>query len=616
MITLTYNGDSIANEPNIGMPYVSFSVTPHNNADRVTVSKEITLNGKLLDGNASSLFNFFKESFGTLIVEEGGKVILSAATVIVESISIEKSKMLVGVPLNYSVKLKAYDSVSSTVLDPSNEISYKEDESGVISVTQKISAKGIKLNGKLAIENAKNFVLAIIATAPANPFLIYTPMKVSWAGGQKAALVSKNETVDRLNGIYTVTREWKYSYEGCIDISAGSGIMRVSSATINESDEAESTTAELDVEFTGGLDTSQQDLRDAVASIMSGGPDDKKNADTRALLLDRLTDILGGFNIADFYQTSFNIEEGARSIKLKVTYTKGILGSDLEGNFNLPGNLSNIAGYFQLHLSIEKDEITSVSTYTIGGDFVCNQPIARRREEIDKFKKSVGLSSGVGVAGQFAGSRSVCIAYLRSLILNDPMYAALSGPWSLNFVPEDFRVSENFEKATFSMSAKFSDEDSIPGCVKSSYEVSAEASIRERKEIHSANVDGHILIQDLNCITSQKTSTRLNGVYNVSAGFPVDLIVAKSFAQALENDTFIKTLGGVTASFPTTSDQDISSTSFSFNRGYISRSTEQFCLQGAPYVASCDVNLHLAATMGRWGLGAGKARTRDGLFGN
>jgi hypothetical protein len=194
-------------------PFVSMSqdfIDYGSNWNQVT---RITLQGQIigeylgsysfesLNKSVDNLHSAFSKNFSNLQIKEDGLVIFSAQSVIIESINIDSANWY-GL-LSYSIDLLVYEpSLYSNyfgVVDPSDEISYQDEDGEFLSYTRKISAKGLVVNGKTAIQNAKEWVLSRKAINPN----IKTSL-VRDNNNNNFLVQSENEVIDRFNGAYSI----------------------------------------------------------------------------------------------------------------------------------------------------------------------------------------------------------------------------------------------------------------------------------------------------------------------------------------------------------------------------------------------------------------------------
>jgi len=160
---------------------------------------------RYLNESLTNLISGFSTNFSNFTIRETGVNIYSVDSVVVKSIDVQSSNWYGVLP--YKIELTAYESNLFTsnfgVMDPVDEISYQDEDGHFLSYTRKISAKGLNVNGKNAIRNAKDWVLNRKSTDPGVKLSLVkdNPLK-------NFLIESESEIIDRFNGTYSI--EIKY----------------------------------------------------------------------------------------------------------------------------------------------------------------------------------------------------------------------------------------------------------------------------------------------------------------------------------------------------------------------------------------------------------------------
>jgi len=484
-VVVKYDGVEI-----VPPPFVSRSMEAVDYGNRWGYATNIDLNGYFTGayintGSISGFTGIFNKSFKALqVYDENGDIFYEHSGCVVVSASVSKSTFFSGNPMQYSVKLKAYD-VPSGVIDISDEYSFSDSEDGSTTVSHKISAKGIGIDRQPAINNAFAFVNLLTGKMP------YAPIFVGNSGA-KAVLLNLSESVDRVNSSYSVTENWKYT--------TGYNEPYVKTlVSLNKNDDFAQDYVSLDftVNFQGDKfsdDNYYQNFENHVASY--------NYAD----------DLTGKYGvdqngIEDIFLNTFSINKnsGARTYDLSFSL--------------LSGNKDKLSGYFEDSISYDLDAISNKRTYSLQSQFVCLGPAHYKTGRLDLF-------TGTEIAADYGSLRNYSYLTIKNSNLWDNGYSGFNG--LLN--PTPISYTENFNKklGTFSLSASYSDEDYISNSVlsynsgdlpissgKADYSFSLEPENWIVRQSPSANVEGLFLLQNLNVKTREKIKISLNAI-NIS----------------------------------------------------------------------------------------------------
>ncbi len=210
-----YNGIDIVGTQPVPMFGLSNSMIHH--GSRHAQSSSVTLDGQITGSTHVGMLNSlsglvanFSENFKDLKVVEDGNDILTFSNCKVESISFSESTL--SQLTDYSISLTCYNNFSGAagILEPSQKVSFSENDDGTINLTHDISAKGIKTGDDYnnALENAKNYVLGLTGW---NPVTSVAPHFLNGGNNAYPILLSTTETIDRFNASYSISENYVFS---------------------------------------------------------------------------------------------------------------------------------------------------------------------------------------------------------------------------------------------------------------------------------------------------------------------------------------------------------------------------------------------------------------------
>ena len=487
-----YNGITL-NPP----PYVSLSTEKVDYGNRWGLIKNYTLNGQLQIGSQSTavisdLTNVFLNNFKGFSVVDAGVTYINEACVHVDSMSISADKFKnygnsIGY-IPYSVQLKSYD-VTSGVMEPSDEWSFKENDDKNIDVTHKVSARAIRTGSsntaKTDVYNFVNTFLPKVGGVRARPGQECSiPAGVSTTNNinnssylKHMTLMGESESFDRLTSTLSVSQNFKSSNAKI----NGNWVFMKSGATLQNSTDQEYPTASLSIEMFG----SEAALTGLKADGLIGYTAYRQG----------VADLLGdSANVKSFFQTSFKVsdEPNSNSIKLDVEF---IRANETYANF--------YSGFFDYKVDMSEDSVTHLRTYNVNGNFVCKGNLQHRTDRLNSFVNAMSSYD----------------AYLYTLASD---YAtALSASFSsdnvihsVNPQPKTTSVTSNTNQASLALSASFSDLDFIEGIYDLKYNVGVELPIKVYRTIDSATVNGHHVVQEfLGCANSEKINVSVDATY-------------------------------------------------------------------------------------------------------
>ena len=466
-VIVSYNGTTLS-----PVPLVNFSRDPINLGYIYSYNCSISLNGFFTGitttGNCINyLTGVFANQFGNLLVTDGtGAVLYDWSGVTVNSVSINSSPYFSGAMVGYDIKLTSFDTLSG-VMDISNSYGFDQAENGEVSVSHKISARGVR-NNNGAFQNAISFVQQFTGQDPymANcaPYFIQSG---------KSVLMSIAENINRADSLYSITENYKFT------TGNPNPYLKTTSLDISDSIEAEFKIIDYTVKFQGSPVT-----KNAQSIINS------------YLNYNFLTDIGNDFslNATRWAKTSFsvNLDSGSQAIDIKIGYLSG----------------AQVSGYLDYTVSLQKDLVKNLEDWKIEGSFSCFGPLDYRLNQIALFKQAYGSNS-------FRD-------YLTGLICVSPIYN-LSHDTNKIFSPNNkVSVDENPQLATLKLGLELDAGYEENGLADMKYTISASPSKYQYELLPSATIEGDYIIQDLNMATAPKQtfsiscSTYLNKIFALS----------------------------------------------------------------------------------------------------
>ena len=520
-------------------PYVSFSTEKVDYGNRWGLIKNYTLNGQLEIGSQttgviSDLTNIFLTNFKDFSVVDAGVTYISESCVHVDSLSIAANKFSnygnsTGY-IPYTVQLKSYD-VTSGVLDPSNEWSFKENDDKNIEVTHKVSARAIRTgSSNTAKTNAYNFVNTFlpkvdgVRARPGQecslPAGISTTNNITNSSNlQHMTLMSESESFDRLTSTLSVNQNFKSSNANI----NGTWVFMKSGATLQKDAGQDYPTASLTVEVFG----SEAGLAQIKTVGLIGYINYQKGV---ADLLD------ASASVNDFFQTSLKVSDdpNSNSIKLDVEF---VSGNSTYADF--------YSGFFDYKIDMSEDSVTHLRTYNINGNFLCKGNYTHRTNKLNDFTASVGSYD----------------SYLYDLVSDyasdlNSFFASDNIIHPVNPSPKTTAATLNPNQASLSLSASFSDMDFIEGIHELKYNVGVELPIKVYRTIDSATVNGHHVVQELtNNANSEKINVSVDALYNghSSTTLPGGNSIGEEIAFVFSR---VEGLMGGTVSFQTSETND------------------------------------------------------------
>jgi hypothetical protein len=484
-ITILYDGSDVFNglagvQP---MPYVTREQQPIRYGDHWGQVSNISINGQIT-GNATELFsnkdaivNAFKKDFRSFKVKDGSDIILEV-TGVIRGINFADHKHY-GL-IDYSISLEAYEQHLFQgqwgILNPTDQISYTDNEEGYVDIAHTCSAKGFHTgtsestyNKSNALKNAKEFVFArrngweskvkpVFATTEAD-FTETSPM-----------LINSSESIDRFEGTYELVDTFRFSKTGLDPVISKQAVSMESGI------DQDAITVNIDGEIYAGKSGTMAIARTHLQNL-------KIYNTANSVVPDSVT----------LYSVPVNLDIKEDPISNRLTYSASYDNIALFGSDN---------AYFDYSVNLNTDEVTSVTSATINGTIKGRGNIIHRRKNIESYY--LGMTS--------------------SNKLSNFLHAAAGGVYSdivganhsLNPIPNSVNIKSGNANAEIEISAEFSDEDFLVGFSDVDYTVSTKTAMPIRTVSASARFheNGHYMITSAEAASREETSLSVNMTYD------------------------------------------------------------------------------------------------------
>ena len=362
-------------------PYISRTQTPIYHGVRSGQITQIDLAGQLTGSSYDALITAqtklvsgFSKDFQSLDLREKATdeatVLTSVqgfplSNCIVDSINFSDSNY--NKLLDYSISIRAYEaslfSGVSKVLNPVNSFVFSEIEDGKRTINHTVSAQGINTNasGTLegnALDNAKNFVLSL--TGWSNQVLPEMIRKGDFTrySSINPSLKSQSESINRMNGSFSVTEDWIFDENNSEDAS------REVSVDIQSGINSDFVIATVNVNVKGDKRKSISDIRNKVP----------RNNELYKIAKDSFESMRGDASRQlNAQPSSVNVEEDAESKNISISAVfsdNDIHPYPVIGASNKPKGhpyKKQDYAYFDYSVDLNRDEITSTTKVSING---------------------------------------------------------------------------------------------------------------------------------------------------------------------------------------------------------------------------------------------------------
>lgn len=454
-------------------PYVSRTQTPIYYGVRSGQITQIDLNGQITGSNYDALISAqtklisgFSKDFQSLSLRDGSAVVegFPISNCIVDNINFSEGQY--NQLLGYSITLRAYEaslfSGVSKVLSPVNSFVFSETDEGQRSITHTISAQGINTNASGTIEgnaldNAKDFVLSLTGWSNQimpemirkGDFTKYTTINPS--------LKSQSESVNRMNGTFSVTENWVFDENNSEDAA------RTVTVDIQSGINTDFVTATVNVNVQG-------DKRKSITEIRNKVP---RNNELYKIAKDNFEAMRADSSRQlNSQPSSVNVDEDAESKTISVSAVfsdNDIHPYPVIGASNAPEghpHKKQDYAYFDYSVDLNRDEITSVTEVSINGTILgIGGDLKNRYAAANQFltglnKNLYATGTGSNANVSFFGLSG--FLYEKAKGEYDSFFTS-SDNYGLNQTLNSLTITPNEFNGTISVAASFNDVDMFLG---------------------------------------------------------------------------------------------------------------------------------------------------------
>jgi hypothetical protein len=469
--------------------------------------------GNLADAQMK-MINGFGRDFSNIEIQEydGSNWVgfYTGHNCVVRNVSFEESTY-VGL-LNYDITLDAYDvnnwsSVQNAlgVINPSDTYEFSQDpEDEIIKISHNISAQGYNVGAPNALDNAIDFVRGRTGYKFASNSPFDGPNFIPNSGSAVSgcflpALTTQSESIDRMEGTYSVSETYEADPSGC------SGIILKYSTSLESGISEDYVSATIDGEAKHSKTGVFSDLRDYVNDL-------------------NIYDLL----IGDISYNNLN------QIPITLSITENPSGKAIRFQASYDDNkfiTTDDNAYYDYNVSLSTDDITKVTTAVVNGDIKSRGNLNQRETSSSAF-----LDSEVYPANDPSKLRTMA----------QGVYDAFIGlTYNLNTYPTSLSVVSGV-KGEINVSATFTDkdqasEDTILRDSVYSYEVKTAIPIYKPKAAANENglytiFDTNIVSREMVSISSQLVGSHANDNTAQSNAYSADLEgIANGLINTLRN---------------------------------------------------------------------------------
>jgi hypothetical protein len=454
------------NNQNIPYPTPFVTLNQGNTSFNKNWGKDTTINleGQLtgdyenIRKSQSGLFSIFNQNFGNFQIYEGNDKIYEKSGIIIKSINFNESPYF-GV-LDYNIELNSLE-FSGNVTDPKNEFSFNENKDKSITLNHSISAKGLNTNSNSyksnALQNAIDFVKTY--TGLNN---IPTLKFISGVNSRNFYLQNFSESIDRLNGTYSIEEEYQASL-------LNTGLSGNLSYTINIDSGVSSNFLQINIRgaYKGTRDRDINQLRNSlnITSLITGS-------------------YSGYFNPNPL---QYNISENTGENSISFDYSFD--------NIDLPNP------YFRYSTSVSRNALEQVCNVQVQGEMIARGNLKYRSSLINSNISNLTNSFLSIATGALSGFKD-----LNNLTINSP----------LRF--KSMTINKNINEGKLTATADYDDKYMPAGYfLDSAYSVSIEAPYWYMNNVPTCNVYGRHIINDFDITTLPKLNMNVNAKMNIDS---------------------------------------------------------------------------------------------------
>lgn len=428
--------------------------------------KYIRLKGRYFGG---SIIGMKVETSGDYI-----KNIYSKSGIIIRSINFNESPY--ATLLGYNIELNSLE-FSGNVTDPRNQFSFIENKDKTITLNHSISARGLNTNTNSfksnALQNAVDFVRTYTGLSS-----IPTLKFISGLNSRNFYLQNFSESIDRLNGVYSIEEEYQASL-------LNTGLSGNLSYTIDISSGANSNFLEINVRGTykGARNGDINQLRNSL----------------------NITGLITG-NYSGYFNTTplqYNLSENTGENSISFDYSFD--------NINLPNP------YFRYTTSVSRNALEQVCNVQVQGEMVARGNLKYRSSLINSNTSTLTNSFFSVASGALSGFKD-----LNNLTINSP----------LRF--KNMTINKNVNEGKLTATADYDDKYMPSGYfLDAAYSVSVEAPRWYMSNVPTCNIYGSHVINDFDITTLPKLNMNVNAKMNIESA--VNERVAKTDIKNIAN---------------------------------------------------------------------------------
>lgn len=417
--------------------------------------------------------------------------------------------------LPYNVKFKVFD-ILSGIKEPSFEYNFNENEDKSVNLSVKASAVGVT-----GIFQARDFVEDLF-----NEFNLTGFAPILITTGKNWSLLSNKKTIDRSKFSYVVEKSYRCQPSGYINDDF------YFSETTKVSEQNSPYGANYrSFQFDSNLKILADDANKYQKQKSWSGAEAKfSDQNYIEKISEHYMKRHGANNINDFILNNVSVSKnsGAREVNLKWEL--------------LSGNAKDFSGFFDYSVSTNEDLSSQEHSISLDGSFVSKGDLTNRKRSLEQWLKGKNGFTPVGTGQSMPQTSSNNADFFKFITgLTGIAAGIISGIFNIDSVNIDY----NSGLADFKLSCQGDNTPRILPGSKVDFSAEIQESTPIYKFIPAANIEGHYIIQDLQCKTAEKAALKVNGnadsVKNLENFFGTGVdIIGKMF-----ND-FIKVGGGLT----------------------------------------------------------------------
>ena len=342
----------------------------------------------------------------------------------------------------YSINLTCFEANTFKtmfgVVDPTNSISFNDNEDGTIEVSQEVSAKGFTTSSQSAIQYAEDFVDQTTGIDPSQiaPRFITTgnfTYSKTW-NSTNLILKSVSKDINRIDGSCSASLEYVWQNEKIDDVYI-SGVTSKVSTSINSGIQSEFLTVDVNYQIKGNYNQAPDTL--------------STYTPTTGQLYRMASGALGSSTNTRLNQIPLNLTIEDNS------FTKKTIDVEASYDNNMFPDFFQQLGYnvfFDYDVDVSTDDIRDASTVSLNGVIKGRGP--NRYDHITGFYENY-IINGNGSINEYLHFKA------------DQFYTGIASnilgwgltPWELNPLPENVSIKLNPIEESVDISCSFNNKD-------------------------------------------------------------------------------------------------------------------------------------------------------------